>query len=246
MFTQRDDLPCPKLSPDAIVLLYVSLNQVNISIGSDAYPARGFLVGWKRGQAYRFMIFIYFPALRMHQIWLPEKIDVDYDTLREQEAAGVEFLETMGCMLDPVELHNLDGRTMELILSDLPFLDINDELISQPANPGSMPPPPRMRSSGSSSSASRKSPERVRVGVSGDSVGLIDRTPTPTSAPKPRPRQPPDYIPFPDPIAETEAEDPFVEDIDIELDFDDEPDPQETAKERTQRLSKLARLLASF
>jgi hypothetical protein len=125
-----DALPPVPLS--SVAALHVSFMGVGVSFRGELHPARGFVVGYKTpDHTLAADVVLWFPDLFALQVYPWAGLPLTPDTLPQAVSAGVDFLESMGYLLEPLDLgdpHAMNAH--KAWLRNLPFLtDVDTDSI---------------------------------------------------------------------------------------------------------------------
>jgi hypothetical protein len=129
---------------DAVVAIVESINQPQVSIpGKPAQAVSGHLVAIRNGGA-TFAIFValHLPKSGENVVYVHDRGQLGLDDYRQVESEGLQFLESMGFMLDNLNFRNLSPDAQEQTLRRIPlFSPPRPTGTAAPATPGAQPAP---------------------------------------------------------------------------------------------------------
>ncbi len=109
------------LDPAGMHALHLAVNQVSTAWHGVSSPARGYLVGWRvDDEVFGLAVFLHFPQQRATVAYIYDDPILDSIDYPHAEEEGRIFLESMGFLLDEVDLRSLAPNAP--IYKDLPFL----------------------------------------------------------------------------------------------------------------------------
>lgn len=121
---------------EQLVALVESINQPQVSIpGKASQQVFGHLAGVRNGNGtFSIYVSLHLPKSGENVVYVHEKRQLGVDDYRDVEIEGLQFLESMGFMLDNLNFRNLSPEAQEQTLKRVP-------LFSQPRPPGEAPAP---------------------------------------------------------------------------------------------------------
>ncbi|WP_242345144.1 hypothetical protein [Anaeromyxobacter terrae] len=155
MFTAEPSLSWVQTARDQIVAVVESINQPQVSIpGKSPQAVSGHLCGLRNPNgSFSIYVALHLPKSGENVVYLHERRQLTTaDEYRAVELEGLQFLESMGFMLDNLNFRNLAADVQEQVLRRVP-------LFSPPRAPAASAPGPSSGASGLSSAA----PDAARV-----------------------------------------------------------------------------------
>ena len=121
---------------EQLVAVVESINQPQVSIpGKASQQVFGLLAGVRNGNGtFSIYVGLYLPKAGENVVYVHDRRQLTVDEYREVEVEGLQFLESMGFMLDNLNFRNLAPEVQEQTLKRIP-------LFSQP-RPGEAPSAP--------------------------------------------------------------------------------------------------------
>lgn len=135
MFKPDPDIQYIPATREQVVAVVESINQPPVSLpGRPAQPVTGHLCGIRNGNG-TFSIFVVLnvPRTGENVVYVHDRRAIDVEGYREVEIEGLQFLESMGFMLDNLNFRNLAAAVQDETLSRIPFF-------SPPRPPAAAPP----------------------------------------------------------------------------------------------------------
>ncbi|NMB75868.1 MAG: hypothetical protein GYA21_12170 [Myxococcales bacterium] len=127
MFTHRTDLTSLPLSREQVVAIIESINTPFVAVeGRTNQQAKAFIVG-VRNPSGQFSIFIYLHLLedRACVIWCCDPPEIPMNAYHQFEVEALQFVESMGFMVDNLHFRNLPPDQQEAMLTALPLTHTN-------------------------------------------------------------------------------------------------------------------------
>ena len=137
MFTPEPSLTWLHTTRDQVVAIVESINQPQVSIpGKPSQTVSGHLCGLRNPNgSFSIYAVLHLPRSGENVIYLPDRRQLTTaDEYRAVEVEGLQFLESMGFMLDNLNFRNLAPDAQEQVLRRVP-------LFSPPRAPGPVPGP---------------------------------------------------------------------------------------------------------
>lgn len=137
MFTPEPSLTWLHTTRDQVVAIVESINQPQVSIpGKAAQAVSGHLCGLRNPNgSFSIYAVLHLPRSGENVVYLPDRRQLTtVDEYRAVEVEGLQFLESMGFMLDNLNFRNLAPDAQEQVLRRVP-------LFSPPRAPGAAPGP---------------------------------------------------------------------------------------------------------
>jgi hypothetical protein len=109
-------------APGDVITIYESMNNIQIhSAGKDPEAAKAYLIGFrnKRG-TFSMLAYLHFAQSRSREIYAPEEPDFELDTYSIAEDEGVQFLESMGFMMNNLNYRMLTQDQQAELQKELP------------------------------------------------------------------------------------------------------------------------------
>jgi hypothetical protein len=106
-----------------VVALVESINQPQVSIpGKPAQAVQGHLCGPRNANGtFSVIVSLFLPNSGENVIYLPRKRQFSLEEYRQAEIEGLQFLESMGFMLDNLNFRNLAPELQEATLKRVPL-----------------------------------------------------------------------------------------------------------------------------
>jgi hypothetical protein len=121
---------------EQLVALVESINQPQVSIpGKASQQVLGHLAGVRNGNGtFSIYVSLHLPKSGENVVYLHDRRQLGVDDYRDVEVEGLQFLESMGFMLDNLNFRNLSPEVQDQTLKRVP-------LFSPPRPPGEAPAP---------------------------------------------------------------------------------------------------------
>ena len=131
MFQPEPSLTWIPAARDAIVAIIESINQPQVSIpGKASQQVFGHLVGVRNpNNTFSIYVGLHLPKSGENVVYVHTRRQVSVEEYRDVEVEGLQFLESMGFMLDNLNFRNLAADAQEKTLKRIP-------LFSPPRQPG--------------------------------------------------------------------------------------------------------------
>jgi hypothetical protein len=109
---------------EQVVAVVESINQPQVSIpGKAPQQVSGHLVGIRNGNgSFSIYVALHLPKVGENVVYVHDQRQLGGDAYREIEVEGVQFLESMGFMLDDLNFRNLAAAAQDEILKRIPLL----------------------------------------------------------------------------------------------------------------------------
>jgi hypothetical protein len=116
---------------EQVVAVVESINQPQVSIpGKASQQVFGHLVGIRNGNGtFSIYVTLHLPKSGENVVYVHDRRQISVDEYRDVEIEGLQFLESMGFMLDNLNFRNLAADVQEQTLRRIP-------LFSEPRPPG--------------------------------------------------------------------------------------------------------------
>ena len=123
MFVPLEGQTTLGVSPDQVVAVISSVNTPNISAGPDGTePARAYIVGVQLPTGgYSVALYLHFLQSNRPLIYRPEPLSFGLDIYPQVEAAGIQFVESMGFMLENLNFRAQSNEDASRLINNLPF-----------------------------------------------------------------------------------------------------------------------------
>ena len=123
MFQPDPSLPFVPATREQVVALVESINQPQISIpGKPSQAVQGYLCGLRHPDGtFSILVGLYLPKTGENAIYAHDRGRVQLEDYRQVEIEGLQFLESMGFMLDNLNFRNLPPAQQEAILKRVPM-----------------------------------------------------------------------------------------------------------------------------
>ena len=131
MFTPDSSLAFVPARREQVVAVVESINQPQVSVpGRPAQPVVGHLCGVRNANGtFSIYVGVHLPKTGENVVYVHERRQLSVEQYREVEVEGLQFLESMGFMLDNLNFRNLAADVQETTLKRIP-------LFSPPRQPG--------------------------------------------------------------------------------------------------------------
>jgi len=108
---------------EQVVAVVESINQPQVSIpGKDSQQVSGHLCGVRNGNgSLSIYIGLHLPKTGENVVYVNDRRQLSVEGYREVEAEGLQFLESMGFMLDNLNFRNLSAEVQQEILKRIPM-----------------------------------------------------------------------------------------------------------------------------
>jgi hypothetical protein len=119
---------------EQVVAIVESINQPQVSIpGKSSQQVFGHLVGMRNGNgSFSIYVALHLPKSGENVVYVHDRRQLTVDEYRNVEVEGLQFLESMGFMLDNLNFRNLSADVQDNTLKRIP-------LFSQPRSPSEAP-----------------------------------------------------------------------------------------------------------
>lgn len=110
-------------APGDVVTIYESMNNVQVhSAGKDPEPAKAYLVGFRNARgSFSMVAYLHFAASRSRDLYAPDPPDFELDRYSVEEDEGVQFLESMGYMMNNLNYRMLSPEQQADLQKELPI-----------------------------------------------------------------------------------------------------------------------------
>ncbi len=147
MFQPDPSLPFVRATREQVVALVESINQPQVSIpGKTSQAVQGYLCGLRNPNGtFSILVSLFLPKTGENVVYFHDRRQVSLEEYRDAEIEGLQFLESMGFMLDNLNFRNLAPAAQESTLKRVP-------VFSPPRPPPAQPqaaPEARAAASGS-------------------------------------------------------------------------------------------------
>ena len=149
MFKIDSSLQFVPASREAVVALVESINQPQVSIpGKTSQAVQGYLCGLRNPNGtFSILVSLFLPKVGENVVYVSDRRQVTLEEYREVEIEGLQFLESMGFMLDNLNFRNLAPAQQESTLKRVPVFSPPRPPAPAPAAPlarAAAPPPARL------------------------------------------------------------------------------------------------------
>ena len=134
MFQPEPSLTWIPASRETVVAIVESINQPQVSIpGKASQQVFGHLVGVRNANStFSIYVGLHLPKSGENVLYVHARRQLTVEEYRDVEVEGLQFLESMGFMLDNVNFRNLSPEVQDQTLKRIP-------LFSPPRPPGEVP-----------------------------------------------------------------------------------------------------------
>ena len=110
-------------APGDVVTIYESMNNVQVHcVGIDPEAAKAYLIGFRnRRGTFSMVACLHFAASRRRDLYAPETADFELDLYSVAEDEGVQFLESMGFMMNNLNYRMLSPEQQADLQKELPI-----------------------------------------------------------------------------------------------------------------------------
>ncbi|WP_242395306.1 hypothetical protein [Anaeromyxobacter oryzisoli] len=150
MFTPEPSLTHVPATRESIVAIVESINQPQVSIpGKSAQAVPGYLCGIRNGNgSFSIVVGLHLPRSGENVVYLHERRQLTTaEEYRQVESEGLQFLESMGFMLDNLNFRNLGPEAQEQTVARIPIFS-----------------PPRPQAAAAAPGAKAAVPDAARLG----------------------------------------------------------------------------------
>ncbi len=146
MFEPQASLTHLSAPREQVVAVMEGINQPQVSVpGRPPQPVSCHLVGLRAADGtLAIVVALHLPRTGENVVYLHAQRRLTVEQYREVEAEGVQFLESMGFMLDNLNFRNLDPAQQEQVLRRIPLLAPPGASAPAAAAPASAPDPARL------------------------------------------------------------------------------------------------------
>lgn len=122
MFQPDPSLPFVRATREQVVALVESINQPQVSIpGKTSQAVQGYLCGLRNPNGtFSILVSLFLPKTGENVVYLHDRRQVSLEEYRDVEIEGLQFLESMGFMLDNLNFRNLAPAAQESTLKRVP------------------------------------------------------------------------------------------------------------------------------
>ncbi len=122
MFQPDPSLPFVRATREQVVALVESINQPQVSIpGKTSQAVQGYLCGLRNPNGtFSILVSLFLPKTGENVVYLHDRRQVSLEEYRDAEIEGLQFLESMGFMLDNLNFRNLAPAAQESTLKRVP------------------------------------------------------------------------------------------------------------------------------
>lgn len=122
MFQPDASLQYVPASREQVVALVESINQSQVSIpGKPSQTVQGYLCGLRNPNGtFSILVSLFLPKAGENVIYVHDRRQVSLEEYRQVEIEGLQFLESMGFMLDNLNFRNLAPAQQEATLKRVP------------------------------------------------------------------------------------------------------------------------------
>ena len=134
MFQPEPSLKWVPATREQVVAVVESINQPQVSIpGKPSQQVFGHLVGLRNGNgSFSIYVALFLPKSGENVVYVHDRRQLTVDEYRAVEVEGLQFLESMGFMIDNLNFRNLSADVQDRTLKRI-------TLFSQPRPPGEVP-----------------------------------------------------------------------------------------------------------
>ncbi len=135
MFQPEPSLTWVPAAREQVVAVVESINQPQVSIpGKASQQVFGHLVGIRNANgSFSIYVALHLPKSGENVVYVHDRRQLTVDEYRDVEVEGLQFLESMGFMLDNLNFRNLSAEVQDRTLKRIP-------LVSEPRAPAAVAP----------------------------------------------------------------------------------------------------------
>lgn len=124
MFEPEASITHVPATREQVVAVVESINQPLVSVpGRPPQAVSCHLLGLRNPEGtFAILIALHLPRTGENVVYAPERRELTVEQYREVELEGLQFLESMGFMLDNLNFRNLDPSQQEQVLRRIPLL----------------------------------------------------------------------------------------------------------------------------
>ncbi|HEU4385111.1 MAG TPA: hypothetical protein VFR85_16625 [Anaeromyxobacteraceae bacterium] len=134
MFKPDPSLHFVQVGRDQVVALVESINQPQVSIpGKTSQAVQGYLCGLRNpsGNTFSILVSLFLPKAGETVVYVHDRRQLSLEDYRQAEIEGLQFLESMGFMLDNLNFRNMDPAQQEATLKRIPVFSPPRPLAAQ-------------------------------------------------------------------------------------------------------------------
>jgi len=122
VFQPDPSLPFVRATREQVVALVESINQPQVSIpGKTSQAVQGYLCGLRNPNGtFSILVSLFLPKTGENVVYLHDRRQVSLEEYRDVAIEGLQFLESMGFMLDNLNFRNLAPAAQESTLKRVP------------------------------------------------------------------------------------------------------------------------------
>jgi hypothetical protein len=123
VFSPEPSLAFLPAAREQVVALVESINQPQVSVpGRPAQPVVGHLCGLRNGNgSFSIYVGLHLPKTGENVVYVHDRRQLTVDQYREVEVEGLQFLESMGFMLDNLNFRNLTPDVQDQTIRRIPL-----------------------------------------------------------------------------------------------------------------------------
>ena len=125
MFFEKQDTIID-IPSEEVFFLAIASNQINTSFQGNLAASNGYLVAYKQNGSYNILAYLFYRDMARAQIFFPEAPSSTRMALQRYQYAGLDFLEAMGFIMEPVNLKAMTQVDKKNFIEALPFMFHDD------------------------------------------------------------------------------------------------------------------------
>ncbi|GAB4298799.1 MAG: hypothetical protein Kow0090_14300 [Myxococcota bacterium] len=126
MLIEKKEINIASLHSDHIFFLAISSNQINSSFRGKLSAANAYLVGYQENYSYNLFAYLYYREIAEAQVFTPETHSASRASLQRYQYAGLDFLEAMGFIMEPINLKAMTPKERNRFINSMPFMHHNE------------------------------------------------------------------------------------------------------------------------
>ncbi len=117
-------------SREQVLALYQSINSPHLAIpGKPAGPAQAFVVGLRGSGGFAVFIYLFLSEAQDCAVYVPNRRTASQEDYRQDEAAALAFVESMGFMMDNANFRAQPAARQDEMLKTLPVFYKDPKLV---------------------------------------------------------------------------------------------------------------------
>jgi hypothetical protein len=166
VFKPEPSIAAVPASRDQVVAVVESINQPQVSIpGKPPQPVVGHLAGVRNANGtFSIYVGLHLPKTGENVVYVHDRRQLDASAFRDVELEGLQFLESMGFMVDNLNFRNLAPDVQDETLRRIPlFSGPRPAAATGPAASPALTPPPGPGAAAAAPSSAHADPRLARL-----------------------------------------------------------------------------------